>query len=52
MADIKTKQVNKGTIKTLDCASSMTHRIKDVAVSAKENIDLRKWHQQSMKKLT
>lgn len=36
MADIKTRQVNKGTIKSLDRASSMTHRMKDVAVRAKE----------------
>ena len=35
MADIKTREINRGSIKTLDRATSTTHRMKNVAIRAK-----------------
>ena len=37
MADIKTRDVRRGEIRSLDRSSAMTHRMKNVAVRAKEN---------------
>ena len=38
MADIKTRQSNKGTIRTIDRASAMTSHIKDVHARTKEDV--------------
>ena len=38
MADIKTRQSNKGTIRTIDRASAMTSHVKDVHAKTKEEI--------------
>ena len=38
MADIKTRQSNKGTIRTIDRASAMTSHIKDVHARTKEEM--------------
>ena len=38
MADIKTREINKGTIKSLDRASSMKHRIKTASIRAKSEM--------------
>ena len=38
MADIKTRQSNKGTIRTIDRASAMTSHIKDVHARTKEDM--------------
>lgn len=38
MADIKTRQSNKGTIRTIDRASAMTSHIKDVHAKTKEGM--------------
>jgi len=37
MADIKTRDVRRGEIRALDRPGAMTHRMKSVAVRAKEN---------------
>ena len=38
MADIKTRQSNKGTIRTIDRASAMTSHVKDVHARTKEEM--------------
>ena len=38
MADIKTRQSNKGTIRTIDRASAMTSHVKDVHAKTKEEM--------------
>ena len=39
MADIKTREVMKGTIKTFDRAGASAHRIKDGSIRAKESAE-------------
>ena len=39
MADIKTREVMKGTIKTFDRAEASAHRIKDVSIRTKESAE-------------
>ena len=38
MADIRTREMNKGTIRTLDRAAAASHRIKNVAVRSKAEV--------------
>ena len=39
MADIKTREVMKGTIKTFDRAEAAAHRIKDGSIRTKESTE-------------
>lgn len=47
MADIKTRDVRRGEIRMLDRHGSMTHRMKNVAVRAKENTINERWSDDS-----